>query len=199
MSRNSLFQFLTKPINFQIQSMFEFRYPVLFDDDSFLIDQLNFPQIEANTGLVYLDGYPIPVHSTGKFGNNEITFSMYVEEEDFSLGRKGAGKYYKIFNSLLSQDHTLIDDVRSGITDSALVAKIIPVSAQVNGEAGYYDLDVNNRTTILYNALIKSMSLSGGFSSNSQTLAKFDVSMTFSFMEHYYRRFEISQDGETLD
>jgi len=194
MSIKKLYDFLVKPIDFQIQSMFEFRYPVLFDDDSFLIEQLNFPQLEANTGNVYLDGYQIPVHSTGKFGNNEITFTMYVEEKDFYIspspgGSKSPGKYFKIFNALLSNDHKIIDSL-TGTYNSAPAAKIIPLSAKRVEEDAYLNMNVNNKTMVLYNALIKSISLSGGFSANATTLSKFDVTMTFSYMEHFLDRFE---------
>ena len=194
MGKKSLFHFLTEDISFQNQAWFEFRYPVLFKEDSFMIESLNFPKVEANVGNIYLDGYKIPVHSTGAF-DNEISFSMYVDERDL----RWDGKYFRIFNSLLNNDHKLIASTRNKYEsiwlDDALVAKIIPLSGAIGGEDGYFDAAINDRTIILYNALIKSISIAGGFVSNSTTLAKFDVSMTYSFFEHYDKRFESSDDG----
>lgn len=125
---------------------------------------------------------------------------MYVEENDFHYEN---GKYFKIFNSLLNNDHKLIDELGdyAWAGASSLVAEITPVCGKLDENYKYPDLkdeNLNNKTTVLYNALIKSCSLSGGFSSNSTTLAKFDISMTFSFMEHYNEneRFENSKWGK---
>lgn len=172
--RQSFYNFLkNNSYAYQNQAMFEFRYPVLFEEDSFMIDQLNFPKLDTNIGNVYLDGYKIPVHSTALF-DNEITFTMYVDERDL---RKN-GKYFQIFNSILEPEHFL-----KGIKQSSGIATIIPISTTFETyEAG--GKDENDRTIILYNALIKSISLQGGFSSNSIATLKYDIAMTYSFFKH---------------
>lgn len=179
MSINSLHQFVTNSITYQNQAMFEFRYPVLFEDDSFLIEQLNFPKVDSNVGYVYLDGYKFPVHSTALF-DNEITFTMYVDEQ-YLLP---SGKYYKIFNALLADDHVFND-----ITDKVYEAKIYPLSTNIeeylhDGPASHLFQLSPKREVVLKNALIKSISMAGGFSSNSTALAKFDVVMTYAYLHH---------------
>lgn len=172
----------------QLQAMFEFRYPVLFGNDSFLIEQINFPKVDTNVGNVYLDGYKIPVHSTAQF-DNEISFTMYVDERDF----KYDGRYFSVFRTLLDPTHRLYGNdnyITQLITDalqsenSTRNAKIIPLSGKYINDEKQRDTEEMDKTIVLYNALIKSIVLSGGFSYNSQALAKFDVVMTYSFMDH---------------
>ena len=68
-NQNSLYQFLKADKSYQNQASFEFRYPTLFDKESFLIDQVDFPHLEKTVGYTWLDGFQIPVHSIAKFGN----------------------------------------------------------------------------------------------------------------------------------
>lgn len=187
MSKKTLYQFLRNEISYQNQALFEFRYPVLFDEDSFMIDQLNFPKLDTNMGYIYLDGYRIPVHSTGLF-DNEISFSLYVNENDLHYN----GKYFKIFNSILDKNHELPynEFTQNTNTITPIIAYITPLSTSINMESSDLKSDTNNRTILLYNALIKSIGLQGGFSSNSTALAKFDVTMTYSFFSHNDRRFD---------
>lgn len=172
----------------QLQAMFEFRYPVLFGKDSFLIEQINFPKVDTNVGNVYLDGYKIPVHSTAQF-DNEISFTMYVDERDFRYN----GRYFSVFKTILDPTHRLFgnDDYITQLNSDATAiqseystrtASIIPISGTYTN--GFRDTEGTQKTIKLYNALIKSIVLSGGFSYNSQALAKFDVVMTYAFMDH---------------
>ncbi len=176
MSIKSIYDFLNQDskTGYQSQSMFEFRYPILFEDDSFLIDQLDYPKLDTNVGYIYLDGYKIPVHSTGSF-DNEIRFSMYVRESDLDYN----GKYYKIFHSLITDDKHIFDDKHQ---TEVIKAKITPLSYSETGDSLVND--INAKTIILYNAMIKSASMQGGFSSNSIALTKFDVTMTYAFFEY---------------
>ena len=165
----------------QNQAMYEFRYPILFENDSFLIEQVNFPKLDTNVGYIYLDGYRIPVHSAGQF-DNEISFTMYAEESNFLP----EGKYFKVFDSILDINHKLVPFDISKSIDSAYTAKIIPLSTKYNaGERNSMD---SKSVIVLYNALIKSITLSGGFSSNSQALAKFDVTVTYAFFDNYFNK-----------
>lgn len=185
MSISKLYDFLSKPIAFQQQAMFEFYYPFLFEENSFLIEQLNFPQVTTNTGFVYLDGYKIPVHSTADFGN-EITFTMYAEENDFSQAN---GKYFDIIESFLNKDHNIyLSTHNSQILNSPLIAKIYPLPSNYDFYKTKPIKRDDTKAILLYNALIKTISLSGGFASNSITLSKYDVTLTYSFIDFPERK-----------
>lgn len=195
-SSNSLYNFITSSTyTFQSQAEFEFRYPVLFNENSFKIDQLSFPTIDTHVGNVYINGYEIPVHSMPKF-EHEINFTMYVEEE-FLLGEYGL-----IFSTILSEHHDIarIDtfynrtsNITNGVntTPDLIYAYIIPTSHNSKlpvedfsrDQAEYdaaFDISKYQNYLVLENALIKSISMAGSFSANSTTLTKFDVKMTFS-------------------
>ena len=169
-SRKKLYDFVTSDISFQSQALFEFRYPALFDDNSFVIDQLDFPKFDTNIGEIWIDGYSIPVHSVPKF-DTELTFSMYAKEDFLT------NEYAWIFNSIYDPGHDIGQFHGEATTRNPIEAYIIPLKEPYNNTIKPVD------TLVLYNALIKSISLSGGFSANAQALLKFDVALTFSYFK----------------
>jgi hypothetical protein len=174
LKNNNLHEFLNSDKIYQLNSRFEFRYPILFDDNSFLIDQIVFPKIEANIGNIWIDGFAIPVHSTAKF-DNDITFTMYVPEHFLQY------EYNWIFNSFLSDKHSIIDNFveqKTGNSINDFNAYLIPLSSEYIKPPVKSDFSIE-----LYNAKIKSISMPGGFSANSQALAKFDIALSYSFFE----------------
>lgn len=196
--RKNVYDFLLSRTTFQLQSNFEFRYPKLFDDNSFLIDQINMPQLSTKVGMVYLDGLQIPVHSAPEFGDNELTFTMYVPEKFLE------GPYGIIFQTILDKNHDITKWAnRNRETGTELPGKdgeekminayIIPTESTTSKDELYPQYgtcksddasDVQKgspyNTIVLRNAIIKSITFSGGFSANSVALLKFDVTMTFS-------------------
>ena len=101
---------------------------------------------------------------------------MYVES-DFL---KPDEKYYKIFRSIVEFDtHNILDTLETPLVDIP-TAWIIPLPTES------YNKPINtfiDRKIILHNALIKSISLQGGFTSNSIALSKFSVSMTYAYFD----------------
>ena len=187
MSVQNLTNFLNKNISYQQSAMFEFRYDGLFNKESFLIEQLNFPTLKTNTGYVWLDGYKIPVHSTAEFGNS-FTFTMYIDEDMFIINSNNPysddsyeGKFYQVYHSMLDMNHVFSSKNPRNVMD----AEIIPLSTRRVGNKYRYEPSI-----IFHNALIESISLGGGFSSNATTLAKFDVGMTFSYMDFSNKKIE---------
>lgn len=170
---NNLYTFLkNSKFNYQKQAEFEFRYPVLFHDNSFKIEQLSFPIIDTNIGYAYINGYQIPVHSTPKF-DNEISFTMYVEE-NFLLG-----EYKAIFDTIIDETH----DITLSSFNKNIQRRIYGNNALL--EAYIFPTIPDNKEKInsglvLENALFKSISMAGGFSANSIALSKFDIKMTYS-------------------
>lgn len=176
MALQKLHEFLSSGLTFQKQAMFEFRYPTLFDEESFLIDQLGFPKLDTTIGYAYVDGLQIPVHSTVK-PDNEITFAMYVEEEFL----KDGGKFASIFAMLLDEDHRENFNCNAG---DIINAYIFPLKTPKYGEKQSDNFDC----LTLCNAIIKSIALNGGFSANSSTLIKFDVTLSFSYIQKSNRK-----------
>lgn len=184
---------------YQSQAMFEFRYPKLFDDNSFLIEQVNFPKIDTNTGYVYIDGYEIEIHSTPKF-DKEVSFSMYVEE---GFLESNDGKYKYIFdnitniNSITGSNTTnrLFNTIYDNVFNNSFLnlnskyfknkqiedAYIIPLASSEYSLKSPKSKSTNVLT--LHNAMLKSIVMSGGFSATSQALLKFDVTFSYSYFD----------------
>lgn len=185
-SRKSLYDFVVSDIAYQNQASFEFRYPSLFDDNSFLIDQLDFPRLDTNVGNIWIDGYAIPVHSIPKF-DTEMKFVMYVKEDFLK------NEYSWIFKTILSETHDIGEFYGDTNTEKPIEAYIIPLKHTYKNTRKTVD------TLVLYNALIKSISLSGGFSANSQALLKFDVSLTFSYFKKVAKNGAVTSMSESLE
>lgn len=169
-SRRKLYDFIASDISFQSQAMFEFRYPALFEDNSFLIEQLNFPKIDTQIGDVWVDGFAIPVHSVPKF-DTELSFTMYAKEDFLT------NEYAWVFNSICDPEHDIGKFQGETTTNRPIEAYIIPLKEP------YKNTTTKVNTLVLYNALIKTISLSGGFTANTQALLKFDVALTFSYFK----------------
>lgn len=185
-SRKSLYEFITNGIAYQNQAAFEFRYPALFDDNSFLIDQLDFPRLDTNVGNIWIDGFAIPVHAMPKF-DTELKFVMYVKEDFLK------NEYSWIFKTILSEKRDIGEFHGEATTEKPLEAYIIPLKHT------YKNTRKTSDTLVLYNALIKSIALSGGFSANSQALLKFDVSLTFSYFKKVAKSQSITSTSESLE
>ena len=188
MPLKSLYDFVTQDVSLQTQSNFEFRYPILFKEDSFLINQIDWPNVELNQGNVYIDGYAIPVFSSPKYGT-EIKFSMYVPEPFFT-------KYTEIFNAIINKSDNITENDNNSVRYyaeqlfSSPYAEIIPLNPEISRTmTGDFVTSLFKSNSLLpsslklVNARIKSLSMNSGFTANSIALAMFDVTMTFSYFE----------------
>lgn len=94
-SNKSLYDFIQSNPSLQLQANFEFRWPLIFNENSFLVDTLEIPEVDSTQGYMYLDGYQLPVLGTPRF-TNTIRLSFWAEEPFIS-------KYILLFNELIGQ------------------------------------------------------------------------------------------------
>lgn len=95
-TKKGLYDFLQSNPSLQLQANFEFRWPLVFNDDSFLIDTLEVPEVDSTQGYMYLDGYQLPVLGTPRF-TNAIRISFWVKEPFIET-------YEPLFNELFGQE-----------------------------------------------------------------------------------------------
>ena len=98
-SSKSFFDFIKSNPSLQLQANFEFRWPLAFEENSYLIDTLEIPEIDSTQGYMYLDGYQIPVLGTPRF-TNTIRVSFWAKEPFLNNGDSG---YEIFFKELIKQ------------------------------------------------------------------------------------------------
>ena len=157
-SNKSLYDFINSNPSLQLQANFEFRWPIIFNDNSFLIDTLEIPEIDSTQGYMYLDGYQLPILGTPRF-TNSIRLSFWAQEPFL-------GKYGILFNELIEQK---LDKQRR--SDAFIIPRNTPESkAFVNS---------NNVLTLhLYDVKLKQIT-SDEHSSSSEALVHINLTLVF--------------------
>ena len=158
-TKKSLYDFIQSNPSLQLQANFEFRWPILFNDNSFLIDTLEVPEIDSTQGYRYLDGYQIPVLGTPRF-TNVIRISFWAKEPFFE-------KYIELFNELTTQQT---------LSQEKSEAYIIPVSTEK-----VHSLETNefeNKVICLYDTKLKQITVDE-HSSSSQALMHVNITIAF--------------------
>lgn len=158
-TKKSLNDFIKSNPSLQLQANFEFRWPVVFDKNSFLIDTLEVPEIDSTQGYRYLDGYQIPVLGTPRF-TNTIRVSFWAEEPFLK-------KYFELFNELVK--HETLGKEKSE-------AYIIPVSTEKIHSLEVDEFD--KKALCLYDTKLKQITVDE-HSSSSQALVHINLTIVF--------------------
>lgn len=190
-SSKSFFDFIKSNPSLQLQANFEFRWPILFEENSFLIDTLEIPEIDSTQGYIYLDGYQLPVLGTPRF-TNTIRVSFWAKEEFFN-------HYEILFKELLEQkleqssqsSDAFILPCKS--TDEFLGYRSILPDSFINWAQGASQTKVLR----LYNARLKQIT-SDEHNSSSQTLMHINLTLVFDFFkleDNNFNRIASSTNG----
>ena len=163
--------FLKSGSSLQLQSNFEFRWPLLFDKNSFLIDTLEVPEIDSTQGYMYLDGYQIPVLSTPRF-TNTIRVSFWAEEPFLET-------YKPLFNELTTQEKFNGLYIKNQTDFNKNKAYIIPISTEEINPSNKNSVEYQDKAICLYDTRLKQITVDE-HSASSQALMHINLTITFA-------------------
>ena len=154
-NNTTLYDFINSNPSLQLQSNFEFRWPLVFNEDSFLVDTLEIPEIDSTQGYMYLDGYQLPVLSTPRF-TNTIRLSFWAPEPFMN-------RYGVLFDELLAQ--------RMDGKDAYIIPRSTPTSKVLANVRNVYTLH-------LYDTRLKQLT-TDEHSSASEALVHINMTLVF--------------------
>lgn len=176
-SKKSLYDFIKSNPSLQLQANFEFRWPLVFNENSFLIDTLEIPEVDSTQGYMYLDGYQIPVLGTPRF-TNAIRLSFWAEEPFFK-------KYELLFNELKSQK-----TLNAINQDSS--AYLIPVSTEETHSIANND----KKSLRLYDTKLKQISVDE-HNASSQALVHINLTIAFGAFDVFEQKISNSNSRDS--
>ena len=174
-SNKSLYDFIQSNPSLQLQANFEFRWPLVFKDNSFLVDTLEVPEIDSTQGYMYLDGYQLPVLGTPRF-TNTLRVSMWAEEPFMN-------KYGILFTELLNQQ---MDG-----EDSYIIPRSTPATKSLANLK-------NVHTLHLYDTRLKQIT-TDEHSASSQALVHVNLTLVFAAYDITMANADIRMNTSSLN
>lgn len=174
-SNKSLYDFIKSNPSLQLQANFEFRWPLVFKDNSFLVDTLEIPEIDSTQGYMYLDGYQLPVLGTPRF-TNTIRLSFWAEEPFMN-------KYGILFTELLDQQ---MDG-----EDSYIIPRSTPATKSLANLK-------NVQTLHLYDTRLKQIT-TDEHSASSQALVHVNLTLVFAAYDITMTNADIRMNTSSLN